>query len=58
MMIALLHETKSLNPYAWMQAQTKNITFSSLAPFQAGGPAVSSRTLIPSSIAGTSPLPP
>src|SRR6202035_2949677 len=27
--------------------QTKKYTFSSLAPFQAGGPAVSSQTLIP-----------
>src|SRR5260370_8629612 len=38
---------KSLNPYAWSQAQTKKRAFSSLAPFQAGGPAVSSQTLSP-----------
>src|ERR1700719_1665902 len=42
---------KRLNPYAWMQAQTKKRTFSSSAPFQAGGPAVSSQTLIPGCIA-------
>src|SRR5260370_7457238 len=40
---------KSLNPYAWSQAQTKKRAFSSLAPFQAGGPAVSSQTLSPRS---------
>src|SRR6267154_1021554 len=51
-------KAKSLNPLAWMQARTKNCTFSSLAPFQAGGPAVSSQTLIPGSYTGTSPLPP
>jgi hypothetical protein len=38
-----------------MQAQTKNYTFSSSAPFQAGGPAVSSQTLIPSSAPGHRP---
>jgi hypothetical protein len=47
---------KSLNPYAWSQAQAKKRTFSSLAPFQAGGLAVSSQTLIPGCVARTSPL--
>jgi hypothetical protein len=38
-----------------MQARTKNYTFSSLAPFQAGGLAVSSQTLIPGSSPGHRP---
>src|SRR5260370_3139090 len=38
---------KSLNPYAWSQAQTKKRAFPSWAPFQAGGPAVASQTLSP-----------
>src|SRR4029077_4705001 len=50
-----LLKQKRLNPYAWTQAKTKKRTFSWSAPFQAGGPAVSSRTLIPGSSPGHRP---
>ena len=45
-----LLKSKSPNPYTWMRAQTKNYAFSSKPPFQAGGPGVSTRTLIPEAV--------